>query len=342
MSISKGEGMKYEDSGVSIDKAQAIKHEIAGYIQSTWNENVLSQVGNFGGLFKLGDYANPVLVSSVDGVGTKLLVAKMARCYSTVGQDLVNHCVNDILVQGARPLFFLDYVAAGVLNPRVIADIIKGLSTACAENGCALIAGETAEMPGLYHGGDLDLAGCIVGILDGDEIIDGSRVEPGDQVFALPSTGLHTNGYSLARKVFFDLLNLIPEDYVEELQCTVAEELLKVHRSYLPEMTALMRTVDVKGMAHITGGGILDNLPRVLPENCDAVIQRGSWPVQPVFTLIRERGEVDEHEMYRTFNMGLGMVFVCSAEHGEAVLASGMDIYQIGEIVSGSNTVILS
>lgn len=334
--------MKYEDSGVNIDKAQAIKQEIANHIKSTWNKNVLSEVGNFGGLFKLDTYRNPVLVSSVDGVGTKLLVAKMARRYDTVGQDLVNHCVNDILVQGARPLFFLDYVAAGALNPRVIAEIIKGLSTACSENGCALIAGETAEMPGLYHGDDIDLAGCIVGVMEADDLIDGSRIVPGDHVFALPSTGLHTNGYSLARKVFFDLLQLIPKDYVEELQSTVEEELLKVHRSYLPEMTALMKMADIKGMAHITGGGLLDNLPRILPDSCDAVVKRGSWPVQPVFQMIGERGDVEEMEMYRTFNMGLGMVFVCPKADTKSVLAAKMDIYHIGEIVAGSNRVALS
>jgi phosphoribosylformylglycinamidine cyclo-ligase len=334
--------MKYEDSGVSIDKAQAIKNEISRHIRSTWNENVLSDVGNFGGLFKLGSFKQPVLVSSVDGVGTKLLVAKMARRYHTVGQDLVNHCVNDILVQGARPLFFLDYIAAGALNPRVIADVVKGLSQACAENGCALIAGETAEMPGLYKAEDLDLAGCIVGAMEADDIIDGSRIEPGDLVFGLPSTGLHTNGYSLARRVFFDLLHLIPEDYVEELQCTVGEELLKVHRSYLREMTALMDIVDIKGMAHITGGGLLDNLPRILPETCAAAIKRGSWPIQPVFNLLGERGEVDKLEMFRTFNMGLGMVFVCPVADGKKVLETQPGAYQIGEIVAGSNQVILS
>ncbi|MBI4720042.1 MAG: phosphoribosylformylglycinamidine cyclo-ligase [Chitinivibrionia bacterium] len=334
--------MKYEDSGVSIDKAQAIKKDIARNIKSTWGPQVLSEVGNFGGLFKLGSYRDPVLVSSVDGVGTKLLVAKMAHRHDTVGQDLVNHCVNDILVQGAKPLFFLDYIAAGSLDPRIVADIIRGLAAACGENGCALIAGETAEMPGVYKPDDLDLAGCIVGVVEAGSIVDGGRIVPGDRVYALPSTGLHTNGYSLARKVFFDLLAWSVDTYVQEFGCTAGEELLKVHRSYLHDMTALMKTVDVKGMAHITGGGLLDNLPRILPPSCDAVVRRGSWPVQPVFRILQEEGEVEEREMYHTFNMGLGMVFICSASDGAKVMEGKAGAFHIGEIQSGRNEVVLA
>jgi phosphoribosylformylglycinamidine cyclo-ligase len=334
--------MKYEDSGVSIDKAQAIKQDIARHIKGTWGAQVLSNVGNFGGLFRLGSYRDPVLVSSVDGVGTKLLVAKQARRYDTVGQDLVNHCVNDILVQGAKPLFFLDYIAAGTLDPRIIAGLVRGLATACAENGCALIAGETAEMPGMYKLDDLDLAGCIVGVVEAGGIIDGTKIAPGDHVFALPSSGLHTNGYSLARKVFFDLMGWNTETRVAELGCTAGEELLKIHRSYLPVMASLMNTVEIKGMAHITGGGLLDNLPRILPPSCSAIVRTGSWPVLPVFRLLQKAGDIEEREMYRTFNMGLGMVFICPPHDGSKVMDAKIGAFHIGEIAAGRNEVILT
>jgi phosphoribosylformylglycinamidine cyclo-ligase len=260
-----------------------------------------------------------------------------------VGEDLVNHCVNDILVQGARPLFFLDYVAAGKLDPDMVAGVVEGLAKACHENGCALIGGETAEMPGLYQDGDFDLAGTIVGIVERDAIIDGSRIVPGDVVFALPSNGLHTNGYSLARRVIFDAMGLRIDERVAELGATVGDELLRVHRSYLATVTEIGQKAPIKGLAHITGGGILENLPRIFPEGCAAHIQKGSWPVLPIFGLIARGGDVVEGEMYRVFNMGAGMLIVVSREDAERMpkRAGGLDVYRVGEIVRGNGDVAL-
>ena len=337
--------MKYKDSGVNIEKAGRIKKSLSQLVKASWGENVLSEIGHFGGLFSLpAGYKEPVLVSSVDGVGTKVLVAKMAGVFDTVGQDLVNHCANDILVQGARPLFFLDYVAAGVLDEEVVVSLVAGLGKACAENGCALIGGETAEMPGLYQGSEFDLAGCIVGIVEKSSIIDGSRVEPGDVVFALPASGMHTNGYSLARKIFFDQQGLRVNDRVDELGCTVGEELLKVHTSYVKPVTELIHRADVKGLAHITGGGVIENLPRILPRSCDAVINKGAWPVLPVFTYLQEKGNISETEMYTVFNMGLGMIVITGPEDADSVLKynGDMDIYRVGEITAGEGKVVLA
>ena len=337
--------MKYKDSGVNIEKAGRIKKSLSQLVKASWGENVLSEIGHFGGLFSLpAGYKEPVLVSSVDGVGTKVLVAKMAGVFDTVGQDLVNHCANDILVQGARPLFFLDYVAAGVLDEEVVISLVAGLGKACAENGCALIGGETAEMPGLYQGSEFDLAGCIVGIVEKSSIIDGSRVEPGDVVFALPASGMHTNGYSLARKIFFDQQGLSVNDRVDELGCTVGEELLKVHTSYVKPVTELIHRADVKGLAHITGGGVIENLPRILPRSCDAVINKGAWPVLPVFTYLQEKGNISETEMYTVFNMGLGMIVITGPEDADSVLKynGDMDIYRVGEITTGEGKVVLA
>jgi phosphoribosylformylglycinamidine cyclo-ligase len=337
--------MKYQDSGVNIEKAGRIKKSLSQLVKASWDEHVLSEIGHFGGLFSLpGGFKEPVLVSSVDGVGTKVLVAKMAGVYDTVGQDLVNHCANDILVQGARPLFFLDYIAAGELDEGVVISVVAGLSKACANNGCALIGGETAEMPGLYQGSEFDLAGCIVGVVEKSSIIDGRRITPGDAVFALPSSGLHTNGYSLARRIFFDRLGLGIGDRVDELGCTVGEELLKVHTSYVRPVNGLIQRADVKGLAHITGGGLIENLPRILPRSCNAVIDRGSWPVPPVFTFLRERGEIDEREMYTVFNMGLGMIVITSPEDAGSVLKfnDGPDIYRVGRITAGEGKVVLA
>jgi len=337
--------MKYKDSGVNIEKAGRIKNSLSQLVKASWGENVLSEIGHFGGLFSLpAGYKEPVLVSSVDGVGTKVLVAKMAGVFDTVGQDLVNHCANDILVQGARPLFFLDYVAAGVLDEEVVISLVAGLGKACAENGCALIGGETAEMPGLYQGSEFDLAGCIVGIVEKSSIIDGSRIEPGDVVFALPASGMHTNGYSLARKIFFDQQGLRVNDRVDELGCTVGEELLKVHTSYVKPVTELIHRADVKGLAHITGGGVIENLPRILPRSCDAVISKGAWPVLPVFTYLQEKGNISETEMYTVFNMGLGMIVITSPEDADSVLKynGDMDIYRVGEITAGEGKVVLA
>lgn len=331
--------MRYKDSGVDIEKANAAKRAISEHVRGTWDEAVLSEVGSFGGLFKIPDgYREPVLVSSMDGVGTKVLVANMAGRFDTVGQDLVNHCVNDILVQGARPLYFLDYMAAGSLDAGLVAEVVKGLATACRENGCALVGGETAEMPGLYSGSDFDLAGTIVGIVERDGVVDGSSIVPGDVVFALPSSGLHTNGYSLARRVFFDAAGLSVGDRVAELGCTVGDELLKVHRSYLEPISELMRLVTVKGLAHITGGGVVENLPRILPMGCAATIERGTWPVPAVFTFIAEKGDVADDEMFRVFNMGLGMLAVVGKEEADRV-PGGLEMHVVGEIVTGDGFV---
>jgi phosphoribosylformylglycinamidine cyclo-ligase len=277
----------------------------------------------------------------MDGVGTKLLVASRAGRFDTVGQDLVNHCVNDILVQGARPLYFLDYIAAGRLDPRVVAGVVKGLATACRENGCALIGGETAEMPGLYHGDDFDLAGTIVGVVERDGVIDGSGITAGDVVLAFESNGLHTNGYSLARNIVFEGAGLDVDDEIPELGCTVADELLRVHRSYLAPVLEMMETITIKGLAHITGGGVVENLPRVLPPGCAAVIRRGTWPETPVFAYLAAAGEVPDAEMFRVFNMGLGMLAVVSPQDAGRVgdTLAGHTVRAVGEIVAGERFV---
>jgi phosphoribosylformylglycinamidine cyclo-ligase len=336
--------MRYRDSGVDIDKANEATRAIARLVRDTWGAEVLSEIGHFGGLFEVPrTYRQPVLVSSMDGVGTKILVARAAGKFDTVGQDLVNHCVNDILVQGARPLFFLDYVAAGKLDPAMVASVVSGLARACRENGCALIGGETAEMPGLYQGQDFDLAGTIVGIVERDRVIDGKGIVPGDVVFALPSSGLHTNGYSLARRVVFEAMGLGMDSRVDALGCTVGEEMLRIHRSYLAPVTEIAATAGIKGLAHITGGGIVENLPRILPPGCAARIHRSSWPVLPIFELIARGGEVVEGEMYRVFNMGAGMLVVVSAEDATAVptQAGGLPVYRVGEIARGERNVTL-
>jgi phosphoribosylformylglycinamidine cyclo-ligase len=337
--------MRYRESGVDIDKANEATKAIARLVGKTWGPAVLSQIGHFGGLFEIPPgYRHPVLVSSMDGVGTKIMVARAAGRYDTVGRDLVNHCVNDILVQGAQPLFFLDYVAAGRIEPAMVADVVAGLATACAENHCALIGGETAEMPGLYQEGDFDLAGTIVGIVERDQIIDGTRITPGDVIFAFPSNGLHTNGYSLARRVIFDVMKLAVDSRVDELHATVADELLRVHRSYLGAVKALRAKVDIKGLAHITGGGILENLPRIFPRGCAARIEKGTWPVPPVFTLLAREGDVVETEMYRVFNMGAGMLIV--VPHADAAempaRIEGLDVYRVGTIEKGDGGVTLA
>jgi phosphoribosylformylglycinamidine cyclo-ligase len=336
--------MRYRESGVDIDKANEATRAIARLVGKTWGPAVLSQIGHFGGLFEIpGGYRRPVLVSSMDGVGTKLLVARAARRYDTVGQDLVNHCINDILVQGAQPLFFLDYVAAGKLDPAMVAGVVEGLATACGENGCALIGGETAEMPGLYQDGDFDLAGTIVGIVERDAIIDGSGIAPGDVVFALPSNGLHTNGYSLARRVIFDVMKLELDARVDSLGTTVSDELLRVHRSYLEPVRSIGKQVGIKGLAHITGGGILENLPRILPGGCAARIEKGTWPVPAIFELIAREGDVVEGEMYRVFNMGAGMLIVVPAADAARMpsRAEGLDVHRVGTIVKGNGGVTL-
>jgi phosphoribosylformylglycinamidine cyclo-ligase len=336
--------MKYEDSGVNIDKANEATKAISKSVKATWGKNVLSEVGHFGGLFRVPDgYHEPVLVGSMDGVGTKIMVAQRAGRYDTIGQDLVNHCVNDILVQGGKPLFFFDYLAAGALEPQMVVDVVRGLSTACKQNGCALIGGETAEMPGLYHGDDFDLAGSIVGVVDRAQIIDGSAIEPGDAIFALPASGLHTNGYSLVRRLIFDELGLEVNDRVDELGCTVAEELLKIHVSYLDPVTVLSKAAEIKGLAHITGGGVLENLPRILPGGCGAAIRVDSWPVLPVFQYLQDKGGISDGEMYRVFNMGMGMLVVVGPEDAGKMPGKigEMTVYKVGEITAGGGVEIV-
>jgi phosphoribosylformylglycinamidine cyclo-ligase len=337
--------MRYRESGVDIDKANEATRAIARLVGKTWTPAVLSQIGHFGGLFEIpAGMRRPVLVSSMDGVGTKIMVAVAARRFDTVGRDLVNHCVNDILVQGARPLFFLDYVAAGALDPAMVASVVEGLAIACHENGCALIGGETAEMPGLYREGDFDLAGTIVGIVERDQIIDGSRIVPGDVIFALPSNGLHTNGYSLARKIVFERMGCGLDSRVDALGGTIGDELLRVHRSYLKPVGEIGDRVTIKGLAHITGGGILENLPRIFPKGCAARIHKGAWPVPPVFEMLAREGDVAEGEMYRVFNMGAGMLIVVSAEDAARVpaRADGLDVHRVGEITAGDGGVTLA
>ena len=335
--------MRYRDSGVDIDKANQATRAIARLAKNTWGPEVLSEIGHFGGLFEVPQgMRHPVLVSSMDGVGTKLLVARAAGVFDTVGQDLVNHCVNDILVQGARPLFFLDYVAAGKLEPDMITSVVAGLAKACHENRCALIGGETAEMPGLYQHGDFDLAGTIVGIVERDGVIDGSGIVAGDVIFALPSNGLHTNGYSLVRRVI-EKSGMKLDARVEALGSTLAEELLRVHRSYLDAVTTIAQHAPIKGLAHITGGGIVENLPRILPAGTGARIHKGTWPVLPIFELIARTGDVVEGEMYRVFNMGVGMLVVVSAKDAANMpeRVEGLTVYRVGEIVAGDGTVQL-
>lgn len=336
---------RYRDSGVDIDAASKAGGLISGLVKKTWNENVLSEIGNFGGLYAVPPgLEDPVLVSSSDGVGTKLRIAFMTGKHDSVGRDLVNHCVNDILVQGAEPLFFLDYFACGKLYPETVNDVVRGLSAACLENGCALIGGETAEMPGFYANGEYDLAGCIVGVVERSMLIDGKKISPGDEVWAYPSSGLHTNGYSLARKVIFEDAGLGIDDELPGTGKTVAGELLEVHRSYLPEVLTLRKTVEVKGLAHITGGGLVDNIPRILPGGCGIEIDTGSWEVPPVFRYLQEAGGIEKAEMYRVFNMGVGMAVVVSGdEGGEVASAEGRwRPFRIGRVVTGDPRVEIS
>ena len=336
MKDEKPKHLSYRDAGVDIDAAAAAKRRMADMVRSTFTDGVLTELGGFGGLFRMPEgMRKPVLVSSADGVGTKLKVAFLTGRHNTVGIDLVNHCVNDILTTGARPLFFLDYIATGELEPDVVVSIVEGLSKACAENGCALIGGETAEMPDFYSPDEYDLAGTIVGIVEEDRVLTGETVKPGDLLIGLPSSGLHTNGYSLARKVFFDVLGLGIDDYVTDLGRTVGEELLEPHISYAPLLREPIDRGWVKALAHITGGGITDNLPRVLPGGCNAKIKPWSWPVPPVFELIRRAGNVAEEEMLRVFNNGIGMIAVSDPDEIDKLAAhfGEKGYYLIGEII---------
>jgi phosphoribosylformylglycinamidine cyclo-ligase len=303
----------YKQAGVNIDEADRAVASIREMAHRTFTKGVVTDIGSFGGGFLLKGFRQPVLVSSADGVGTKLKIAFLTGQHSTIGEDLVNHCVNDIAVQGAKPLFFLDYFATGKLDARVAASVISGIARGCEHNKCALIGGETAEMPGLYHDGEYDLAGFIVGAVEKKRMITGESIKAGDVLIGLPSNGLHTNGFSLARKLLFEVANHTVDTHVAEVGTTVAEELLKLHRSYLAPLSALHDKDILKGAVHITGGGITDNTPRILPKGLGARIKVGSWPVLPVFDLLRKIGNIPEADWRRTFNLGIGMIFVVAA-----------------------------
>ena len=340
-------GLTYKDAGVDIDAKMRALQRVKLIARGTFKKGVLSDIGAFGGLYELaaaGPYRHPVLVSSTDGVGTKLKVAIQTDNHRTIGMDLVNHCINDILVQGGVPLFFLDYIAVGKVEPEVILDVVSSLARACRDAGCALIGGETAEMPDVYRHGEYDLAGFIVGIVEKEHVIDGSRIAAGDVLIGLPSSGLHTNGYSLARKVLFERRNLKPDSILPELGRSVGDELMQVHRSYLSVLRGLVPTGALYGMAHITGGGFTDNIPRVLPRGVSARVDLGSWPVPPLFRYLQAEGRIAEEEMLRTFNLGIGMVLIVPL-HREGEVTRHLDTmrekhYRIGEIVRGNRKVI--
>ena len=334
--------MDYKAAGVDIDAGTETVRRIRALARSTFTAGVMSDIGSFGGLFRLetGRFREPVLVSSADGVGTKLKVAFLAGRHDTVGIDLVNHCVNDILVQGAEPLFFLDYLATGRLAPDVAESIVSGMATACRENSCALLGGETAEMPGMYAEGEYDLAGFIVGAVDRERLINGRTITVGDTLVGVPSSGLHTNGYSLARRIVFEHLGLRVDSHVAELGKSVGDALLEPHRSYLPFIQPLLDAGRIKGMAHITGGGITDNLPRILPHGTAAVIDAAAWEVPPLFRWLQASGNVPADDMMRTFNMGIGLIVATARDQAESLLSElaargGRDARVIGEVVPG-------
>ena len=333
--------ISYSDAGVSIDKANLAVSKIRDFARNTFNERTLTEIGSFGGMFAgaFPEMSEPILVASADGVGTKLKIAFDTGIHSTIGQDLVNHCVNDILVQGARPLFFLDYFATGVLSPDVTASVVEGISIACKENGCVLLGGETAEMPGFYKDGEYDLAGFIVGVVDKSKVIDGKLIKAGDVVLGLPSNGLQTNGYSLARKLFFEVAGYEVDTYIEELGKTVGEALLEKHTSFLKPLDVLLDSERIKGLVHITGGGFLENIPRILPENVSVEIKLGTWNVSSVFGLMQTLGNVTDAEMFRTFNMGIGMIVICAEKDKEFLKGNLATSFEIGRVVEGKKEV---
>jgi phosphoribosylformylglycinamidine cyclo-ligase len=346
----------YARAGVDIDLGNKVKATLPELLSGTHRPGVLGKVGGFGGLFQLDtrNLKSPVLVSSVDGVGTKLKLAFAMNRHDTIGQDLVNHCVNDIAVVGAEPLFFLDYLGTGKLEAGVFTDIIRGFAKACAENHCALIGGETAQMPGFYSPGEYDVSGTIVGVVDKNRILDGKTIRPGDVVIGLASSGLHTNGYSLARKILFEQMKLKPGSKLDDLAGSVGEELMKVHVSYGPLLRRALKRFNpkakrdwaIKGLAHITGGGFIDNIPRVLPRVCDVVVRKGSWEVPPLFTILQQKGRLPDSESYQVFNMGIGMTLIVGAGQAEKVFGfirkQGMPAWRIGEVVRGTGVVRLA
>jgi phosphoribosylformylglycinamidine cyclo-ligase len=339
-------GLSYRDAGVDIEAAHEAMKGVAELVRSTATADTLSGLGSFGGLYRVPrDVRSPVLVASTDGVGTKLKVAFLAGRHDTVGEDLVNHCVNDILVQGARPLFFLDYVGVGRLDPGVVEALVAGIARGCRANGCALLGGETAEMPDFYAAGEYDLAGTIVGVVEEDRVLDGSAIRAGDALVALASSGLHTNGYSLARRIVFDRMGLGVDDPFPGEDASVGDVLLRVHRSYLQALLPLLERRKLRGLAHVTGGGLVDNVPRILPAGVDARFRRGSWRVPPVFRVLQREGGVEEGEMFRAFNMGVGMVAAVGPEEAdgvvEALRSAGETAWIAGEVVPGDGVVIL-
>src|SRR6185503_11856957 len=335
----KKSGISYKDAGVSIDEADRAVASIKKMARRTFTSGVLTEIGSFGACYRLSGFREPVLVSSADGVGTKLKLAFLTGRHSTIGEDLVNHCVNDIAVQGAAPLFFMDYFAVGKLESRVAAEVISGIARGCKANGCALIGGETAEMPGFYAPGEYDVAGFIVGAVERKRLLTGAKIRPGDVLIGLPSTGLHTNGYSLARKLLFDVAGHGPSTRLSELENTIADELLKLHRSYLKPLRALDDADVLKGAAHITGGGITDNTPRILPKGTGVRIKTGSWPVPAVFELMKRIGDVPDEDWRRTFNLGIGMIFVVAERDMDAAAKILKRLrepwFRIGEVVKG-------
>jgi len=333
----------YARAGVDIDLANRLKSRLGKRLKATHRPEVLGRVGGFGGLFsaRFPGHRDPVLVASIDGVGTKLKIAFMLDKHDTVGADLVNHCINDILTLGAEPLFFLDYIGAGKLEPRVFGALIKGMAKACTQSGCALLGGETAQMPGFYPPGEYDVAGCIVGVVDRKSLIDGSSIRPGDAIIGLPASGLHTNGYSLARKIIFEEMGLGPRDRLPGLRLPVGMELLRTHVCYLPMVRKLRRRrIPIKGMAHITGGGLVDNLPRILPDGTRAIIDTKSWSIPSLFKTLRDRGAMGDAEAYQVFNMGIGFVVITDARNAKrAIAATGGR--RIGSVERGPNGVAL-
>ncbi len=331
----------YARAGVDVDLGNKLKRGIQSLVRQTHGPQVLGKIGGFGGLFRASfpGMREPVLVASIDGVGTKLKVAFALDKHDTVGADLVNHCVNDIAVLGARPLFFLDYIGCGKLEPRVFQQLLRGFSRACRSARCALLGGETAQMPGMYRNGEYDLAGCIIGVVDRGNIIDGKKIRPGDVIVGLESNGLHTNGYSLAREILFGKMNLKIDSRLPGSATAVGKELLRVHKNYQPRL-AKISTGMINGLAHITGGGLIDNLPRILPANCDAVIETRKWHAPRIFQILQQNGNIDLHEMYQVFNMGIGMVAVVSERHAGRAMRI-LEAKRIGQIVRGTGMVRL-
>lgn len=327
----------YANSGVHLDSSSQIKDWIKEHVRSTFGPQVIGNVGFFGALYRLQDFREPVIVSSTDGVGTKVKLAALLGRYDTVGQDLVNHCINDVFTCGARPLFFLDYIAMGEIAPECIKDLVRGMTTACRAAGCALIGGETAEMPGMYTGNDFDMAGFLVGAVEQDEVLDNDSIQEGDVLLGLASSGPHTNGYSLIRQVFDLDRNPAPlQERYSSIDCTLGEALMEPHRPYYPLLEPVLPLI--KGMAHITGGGLLENLPRVLPKGLTAYIDRDSWQVPPVFSIIQHQGTIDDEEMFRVFNMGVGMVLVCSKEYVGPVTSEIPEAWVAGRVVRTNGT----